>query len=142
MSDAENPAQSEVELPAPDEEPVTDEVANPYEDLTIPPGAVVEPGTSLVNETGTWRETRPKIRHEPCTGCGLCATFCPDMAIKHLNEPPEIPGPATADRKAVPQSAKHRGEQQVVVDYRYCKGCGICAEVCPLDVIERVPEVK
>ncbi|MFP3162015.1 MAG: 4Fe-4S binding protein, partial [Acidilobus sp.] len=29
----------------------------------------------------------------------------------------------------------------VYVDYEYCKGCGICAEVCPTHAIEMVPEV-
>jgi pyruvate ferredoxin oxidoreductase delta subunit len=32
-----------------------------------------------------------------------------------------------------------RGEEYDI-DYKYCKGCGICAEECPLKVIEMVEE--
>lgn len=119
-----------------------DDTPDPYDGLTISKGAVVEPGTSLVNETGSWRETRPVIHHEPCTGCGICVTYCPDMAVKRVDGLTEAVGHVPGDRRPVPQSAKHVGEQQVAVDYRYCKGCGICAEECPIDVIDMVPEVK
>jgi pyruvate ferredoxin oxidoreductase delta subunit len=27
-----------------------------------------------------------------------------------------------------------------VIDYEYCKGCGICAEECPADAIKMVEE--
>lgn len=115
---------------------------DPYEDLTIQPGAVAEPGTTLVNETGSWRELRPIIHHEPCTGCGLCATYCPDAAVKHVGDHPVRDEGTDPDRRPVPKSAKHIGEQQVAIDYKYCKGCGICAHECPIDAIDMVPEVK
>jgi len=28
------------------------------------------------------------------------------------------------------------------IDYDYCKGCGICAQECPVKAIELVEEVK
>lgn len=118
------------------------ELDDPYEDLTIETGAVVEPGTSLVNETGSWREKRPVIHHEPCTGCGLCVTFCPDGAVERVDDLAEAVGHLPGDRQPVPRAAKHVGEQQVEIDYRYCKGCGICATECPIDAISMVTEVK
>ncbi|MFB6070058.1 MAG: 4Fe-4S binding protein [Halanaeroarchaeum sp.] len=93
------------------------DASDPYADLTITKGAVAEPGTSLVNETGTWREFRPEIDHDACTGCGICETFCPDAAAKHV------------------------GDRRYEIDYDYCKGCGICAEECPVDAIEMFAEV-
>jgi pyruvate ferredoxin oxidoreductase delta subunit len=140
MSDARDPQPHTPSVSEPSDEEA--DIDDPYEDLTISKGATVEPGTSLVNETGSWRETRPVIHHEPCTGCGLCVTFCPDAAVKRVDELPEGVGQVPGDRRPVPQAAKHVGTQQVAIDYRYCKGCGICAEECPIDAIDMIPEVK
>lgn len=113
-----------------------------YEELTVPPGAVCEPATSLINETGSWRETRPVINHESCTGCGLCVTFCPDGAVKRVDGASNAIGGQPADRFPVPRAAKHVGKQQVAIDYRYCKGCDICVQECPIDAIHVIPEVR
>lgn len=93
--------------------------SDPYENLSITTGAVADPNTSLVNETGSWREFLPEVDPDACTTCGLCEQFCPDMAIKESS---------TGDTYAV--------------DKRYCKGCGICAKECPVDAIEMKQEVK
>lgn len=114
---------------------------DPYENLTIPKGAVVEPGTSLVNKTGSWRVSRPVVRHEQCTGCSLCVTYCPDAAAKFVGERRTDEEMTHWDRRAVPRAAKHDGSQKIAIDYDYCKGCGICAEECPIDAIRMVPEV-
>lgn len=50
-----------------------------------------------------------------CNSCGNCWVFCPDDAIKWVDERP-------------------------VVNYDYCKGCGICAAECPRGIILMVPE--
>lgn len=92
--------------------------ADPSDRPTMTPGAVAEPGTSLANRTGTWREFRPVIDHDACTGCGICEQFCPDMAAKEV------------------------AERVFAIDLDYCKGCGICAAECPVDAIEMVKEVK
>jgi len=66
--------------------------------------------------TGCWRVLRPVIDHEKCTMCRSCWIFCPDQAI-------EVKG------------------EEMTVKLKYCKGCGICANVCPVGAIERVPEL-
>jgi pyruvate ferredoxin oxidoreductase delta subunit len=39
-------------------------------------------------------------------------------------------------------AAKHVGDRRYEIDLDYCKGCGICAEECPVDAIEMIQEVK
>jgi 2-oxoacid:acceptor oxidoreductase delta subunit (pyruvate/2-ketoisovalerate family) len=52
-----------------------------------------------------------------CNLCGNCWLFCPDMAVKRVNEHYEI-------------------------DYDYCKGCGICSHECPCSLISMVEEER
>jgi pyruvate ferredoxin oxidoreductase delta subunit len=74
-------------------------------------GAVItQAGSSLKNKTGSWRILKPKILKSKCVGCGICANFCPDVAIKMKNK-------------------------KASIDYNYCKGCGICAKECPAKAI-------
>ncbi len=45
-----------------------------------------------------------------CVGCEVCATFCPDFSVSVQGD-------------------------SALIDYRYCKGCGICIRECPRGVI-------
>jgi pyruvate ferredoxin oxidoreductase delta subunit len=72
-------------------------------------------------KTGTWRTQRPVINLEKCTcaknnnhSCHICWLFCPDFSVSRDTSP--------------------------IIDYDYCKGCGICAAECPVKAIEMVPE--
>jgi pyruvate ferredoxin oxidoreductase gamma subunit len=80
-------------------------------------GVSIGPGSSIQNMTGTWRTSSPKYDREKCIRCLRCWFSCPDVCIKRLED------------------------DHVRWDYRYCKGCGICAEVCPVDAIEMVKGV-
>ncbi len=70
-------------------------------------GVVLEPGSSAKYKTGTWRTLRPVYDTENCTHCMMCWIFCPDSAIIV------------------------KDGRWVAFDYDHCKGCGICASVCP-----------
>ena len=61
-------------------------------------------------KTGSWRQECPVIIWERCTGCGICAKYCPIHII------------------SITDIAS--------IDYDYCKGCGICSTVCPKQAIE------
>ena len=71
-----------------------------------PPVFAVSTTDSRRNHTGTWSIDRPLLTDE-CTACALCALFCPEGAIA-------------------------RNDGSMVIDYLYCKGCGICEVVCPV----------
>ena len=90
----------------------------------IPIGGIIdEPGKSREVKTGTWRVIRPVVDLNKCTHCMLCWLYCPDMAIE-----------ITVNEKNRPQ--------MLGFFYDYCKGCGICADVCPVNAIEMRPETE
>lgn len=71
--------------------------------------------------TGEWRTQKPVVDKEKCLAvkankdvCMQCWAFCPEGAIERK------PGG--------------------VIDLDYCKGCGVCANVCPADAIQMKPE--
>ena len=71
--------------------------------------------------TGAWRTMRPILLADKCivvkTGkpsCHLCWLYCPEATVSRTIPP--------------------------VINYDYCKGCGICAAECPTDAIEMVSE--
>ncbi len=85
----------------------------------IPIGSIVpEAGSSMMNNTGSWRMLRPVLNTEKCTNCLICWIFCPDDSIP-VNR-----------------------EQRFETDFYYCKGCGICAVECPYGALEMVPEME
>jgi pyruvate ferredoxin oxidoreductase delta subunit len=70
------------------------------------------PYTTFENarRTGEWRFQRPELDEDDCVTCERCIDYCPDFCIE-----------------------EHEDGEYVVVDYDFCKGCGICAAVCPTD---------
>ena len=76
------------------------------------------PGTSKLFNTGEWRVDCPVFIADKGKQCLLCTPVCPDSAI------PVVDG--------------KRGD----FDFMHCKGCGICAKVCPFDAIVMKGESK
>lgn len=79
------------------------------------------PGPGDGGRTGSWRVLRPVIDPAVCipskTGkkaCFTCWLYCPDGVIS----------------KTIPP----------IIDYEYCKGCGICAQECPAGAISMEDE--
>jgi len=72
--------------------------------------------TSQANKTGSWRlAEKPKFLQKKCIACNLCKLTCPEGCIE--------------------------GEQKNTysADLDYCKGCGICAYICPVKDIKMIP---
>jgi 2-oxoacid:acceptor oxidoreductase delta subunit (pyruvate/2-ketoisovalerate family) len=82
-----------------------------WQDLPIG-GAIVEAGNAIQYQTGGWRAFRPVIDWDSCSKCLMCWLYCPDASM-------------------VVEDGEFKG-----VALEYCKGCGICAEVCPAKCIE------
>ncbi|MCS7119138.1 MAG: 4Fe-4S binding protein [Archaeoglobaceae archaeon] len=61
--------------------------------------------------TGSWRNYRPVFDVNLCTKCDMCTIYCPEGVIV-------------------------QGE----VNYEFCKGCGICKEICKQRAIKMVQE--
>jgi len=77
----------------------------------VSPGGVVrDAGNSVTYITGTWRTVRPVRDTAQSTQCLICWIVCPDLAI------------TVEDGKVVG------------FDYDHCKGCGICAQACPVNI--------
>jgi pyruvate ferredoxin oxidoreductase delta subunit len=70
-------------------------------------GRILEPGSAAEYETGGWRTYRPQHIPENCIHCLFCWLYCPDMSV-------------------IARDGKF-GE----INYKSCKGCGVCAQVCP-----------
>jgi pyruvate ferredoxin oxidoreductase delta subunit len=75
-------------------------------------GKIVNPGNSANNKTGFWSSKKPAINHQECIKCKQCVASCPEQCMA-LNEE----------------------KNQIAVDDNYCKGCGVCAEICPKKAI-------
>lgn len=79
------------------------------------PQFAVSSTDSRGRNTGLWALEQP-VFGDACTACALCALFCPEAAMT-------------------------RKDGTMVVDFRYCKGCGICETVCPVRNAIRLAKV-
>jgi 2-oxoacid:acceptor oxidoreductase delta subunit (pyruvate/2-ketoisovalerate family) len=66
-------------------------------------------------KTGEWRYQRPVTKVFKCRQCGQCYIYCPS-------------------------GCREVKETHFEADLEYCKGCGICAQVCPGKAITLVRE--
>ncbi|MDD5615202.1 MAG: pyruvate ferredoxin oxidoreductase subunit gamma [Candidatus Methanoperedens sp.] len=76
---------------------------------------LIGPGSFVENKVFGWATFRPVRDKEKCTMCLLCWFYCPEGTIVRISD---------------------RGD--LMTNYDYCKGCGICANECPVDAIKMV----
>lgn len=78
----------------------------------LEPGCVItDAGNAKSFRTGDWRSFSPVLNKKRCIKCGICWIYCPDMAYREDEE------------------------GFYIADLDYCKGCGICAQECPVGAI-------
>lgn len=70
-------------------------------------GLILTPGNAAAYKTGEWGVFKPVWNSKTCIQCMICWVNCPDSSI--LVKDGKVTG----------------------IDYEHCKGCGICAQVCP-----------
>ncbi|HEY5954963.1 MAG TPA: 4Fe-4S binding protein [Polyangiaceae bacterium] len=85
--------------------------------------AMAKPSAGEAGTTGEWRNARPELDAAHCVAmrqdeivCQLCWVYCPDVCIEQ-GIPPKV-------------------------NLTYCKGCGICAEVCPAGALRMVSDAE
>ncbi|MCP4150243.1 MAG: 4Fe-4S dicluster domain-containing protein [bacterium] len=87
--------------------------------------------------TGSWRIVRPDVDDSKCVRCLQCKIFCPTEVIEV--SPPEVSSPEASPAESKEKNGTPSGKA-VQIDWDYCKGCGICANVCPKNCIQMVAE--
>lgn len=78
-------------------------------------GIIPEAGNAREYDVSGWRSTHPVRDADCCIQCLFCWAYCPDSSV------------IVEDEKVVAFDAAH------------CKGCGICAQVCPKQCITMEP---
>lgn len=73
-------------------------------------GAYVAVENKFEPPTGSWRFQKPVVKFSKCCQCGSCYFLCPNGSM-----------------------AEKDGYFEPNLDF--CKGCGICASVCPVNAI-------
>jgi pyruvate ferredoxin oxidoreductase delta subunit len=76
------------------------------------------PKKGAQGKTGNWRVFRPVLDKSKCVKCLQCWMFCPEAAIIRNKD------------------------DTISIDYEYCKGCGICANVCKVKAITMEREAE
>ncbi len=74
-------------------------------------GRIIKPGSSEMVMTGDWRSYVPVVDQDKCIDCYTCWIYCPDNSIVF------------------------RDDKMSGIKMSHCKGCGICAKVCPKKAI-------
>ena len=88
-------------------------------------GINTRPGSTVSNDLSPSREGYiPHFLQDRCINCGLCDSTCPDMVFQFA--------PGT-----------YKGKEAMVnqgLDYRHCKGCLRCVDVCPTHALVKAEE--
>lgn len=103
---------------------------------------IVPAGTSRYRDMSYIGTQIPVYDAARCTACGLCATSCPDSALYSTVTERPIPEEARRYFKVFKKAPKgipwERFALNINVVPEACKGCGICAQICPTDALRMV----
>ena len=81
------------------------------------------------------RERPRYVNTEKCTGCGLCAKYCPTNAIDSFNQ-------GLSERAAIYIDYPQAVPLKYVIDKEKCIGCGLCKNICLAEAINYSDQEK
>lgn len=120
--------------------PITQGLKVPW-DRFLP---IVPAATSQYRDMSYIGAQLPVYNASRCTVCGLCAASCPDSALYSTITAQPIPDTHARYFKVLKKPPKglpwERFAMNINVVAGACKGCGICAQVCPVDALRMVPK--
>jgi pyruvate-ferredoxin/flavodoxin oxidoreductase len=105
---------------------------------------LVPAGTSKYRDMSHIATQLPVYDASKCLSCGLCTATCPDSALYCTITDRPIPESAARYFKVFKKPPKgipwERFAMNINAKKGSCKGCGICAQVCPVDALSMVPK--
>lgn len=103
---------------------------------------VVPAATSRYRDMSHIATSLPVYDPEKCIACGICTASCPDSALYTTVTHRPIPRDGERYFKVFKKPPKgvpwNRFALNICSDPLACKGCGVCAQVCPTDALHMV----
>uniref|UniRef100_A0A7C5EQ58 4Fe-4S dicluster domain-containing protein n=1 Tax=Desulfobacca acetoxidans TaxID=60893 RepID=A0A7C5EQ58_9BACT len=107
---------------------------------------VVPAATSRFRDMSYIGTQLPVYDPEKCIACGICTASCPDAALYSTVTDHPIPEGVQRYFKIFKKPPKgipwERFAMNLEADPAACKGCGVCAQVCPTDALRMVEKTK
>ena len=106
---------------------------------------IVPAGTSRYRDMSFIGAQLPVYNASKCIACGLCTASCPDSALISTitDRPLEQAGRYFKQFKTPPKGIPwERFALNLNADPSACKGCGLCAQVCPTDALKMVSKTE
>jgi pyruvate-ferredoxin/flavodoxin oxidoreductase len=107
---------------------------------------VVPSGTSQYKDVSFIGTQLPVWDASKCIACGMCAASCPDSALHSTITDKSVPDEAAGYFKTFKKPPKGIPWQRFALNINAvvdrCKGCGVCAQVCPVDAFKMVDKTR
>jgi pyruvate-ferredoxin/flavodoxin oxidoreductase len=100
---------------------------------------IVPAGTSRYRDMSFIGAQLPVYDASKCIACGLCTASCPDSALISTvtDRPVDDAARYFKKFKSPPKGIPwERFALNINADHTACKGCGVCAQVCPTDALK------